>query len=146
MLAGGESGTLFAYDNGAWKQLTPAPAISSVTWSAAMSVRSVYLSGSEAWVTGTYNTGGATGVPCADWFMMHGSYNNGWTWTNLIDTSLDLHICNANAALENVAYKAWVDPSTSSAYFAGSTFANAAGTPNSAGPQIRPEILRIKLK
>ena len=111
-----------------------------------MSVRSVYLSGSEAWVTGTYNTGGATGVPCADWFMMHGSYNNGWTWTNLIDTSLDLHICNANAALENVAYKAWVDPSTSSAYFAGSTFANAAGTPNSAGPQIRPEILRIKLK
>jgi hypothetical protein len=146
MLAGGESGTLFAYDNGAWQQITPAPAISSVKWSAAMGVRSVFLSGSEAWVTGNYSVGGGTSIPCTDWFILHGTYNSGWTWDNLIITSLDLHICNATPTQVNAPYKAWVDGSTGSAYFVGSTYTNAAGTPNSAGPQTRPEILRIKVK
>ena len=150
MLAGGEGGTLIAYDGVKWTQVTPKPAITPAAWGANFQVRSIYLNGSDGWVAGAYLT--SSGGVCSDWFVLHGTYTAGpslnptWTWDKVVLTNLDLHICNNNAVLNNGPWKIWVDPSTASVYLVGNTQTDITGTPSSQGTQTRPEVLRIKMK
>ena len=145
MLAGGNNGTILAYDNGAWAQITPTPAITSVNWSTAFQVRSVYLDGSEGWASGVYNSGNG----CTDWFMLRGHYTTKWVWDKLIVTSADLHICPQNGNIFGLAIngpqKVWYDPTGKSLYMVGATMTDANGLPASGGVQGRPEAVRVLL-
>ena len=147
VLVGGSAGTLFSYNGTTWTQQVPA----MTGLNSAYDVRSVFVSGSEAWVGGEINYAtvlpGIGNTACRALFLLHGVQSAGtWSWNKLIATTTDMTVCGTNLDYARVS-KVWVDASNGSVYVGGSTGTNAFGQVSQLNPtQQRQVILRIKTK
>ena len=148
MLAGGDSGTLTAFDNGVWTAQAPtAPLSAPSAWGTNYAVRSVYLAGSDGWVAGTVDIPGTT--TCRSMFVMHGTFGTSWTWDKIVATTADVTTCSntAGTRARTALNKVWVDSVTGSVYLVGSTGTDNNGNLLSTGAtQTREAVLRVKMK
>ena len=61
-MVAGTHGTIVAYDGAKWTQLVPSYTGMPMVWSNGFTVGGVYLTGAEAWLTGTVETGSGGGT------------------------------------------------------------------------------------
>ncbi len=148
MLAGGDNGTLTAFDDGKWTTQSPTTPLSAPTsWGTNYSVRSVYLAGNDGWVAGTVDVPGTT--TCRSIFVMHGTFGTSWTWDKIVATTADVTTCSntTGTRARTALNKVWVDSTTGSVYLVGSTGTDNTGAIVSNGAtQTREVALRVKMK
>ena len=118
LLVGGTLGTLWSYDNGAWKQQTPIVP-GPTAWSTQFDVKSVWLDGSDAWATGEFYGPSGASSNCRQVFVLHGVFDfaaSVWTWNQLALPGL----VDCGATIANTqANKIWRDASTKAIYVVG---------------------------
>jgi len=150
VMAAGTHGTIVAYDGAKWSQVTPAYTGMPLAWSNGFTVGSVYLTGSEAWLTGTVETG-TGGSTCRQLWLLHGTVDKGvWTWNKqIVSANNDLAVCSNESSVRAwmQANAVWVDPATGSVYVVGSRGANGSNVATVNNPSRQVELLvRVKMK
>ena len=140
VMVGGTAGTLFSYNGSTWTQQVP----SATGLTNAYDVRSIYLTGNEAWVAGEVNYSIVV-ANCRAVFVLHGVQSAGtWTWNKLITMTNDYTTCGTNLDYTSVGH-IWVDGVTGSVYVVGATGTNVAGQIPAYNPtQERQAVLRVK--